>query len=89
VTLCPGSGAPAPPCLASNHNVFLQELMIRKSAVCAGNPFTAAGVGFAMTAACVAVGVAAVELVDLVVELVDDVTRGFPPATTCPFTQEY
>jgi len=64
----------------------LQELMIRRSAVCAGNPFPATGVGFATTAACVVAAGAAVELV---VELVDDVTRGAPPTTSFPLTQEY
>jgi len=64
----------------------LQELMIRKSAVWAGYPFTAAGVGFAITASFV---VAAGTAVELVVELVDDVTSGCPPATSFPLAQEY
>jgi len=64
----------------------LQELMIRKSAVCAGYPFAATGVGFAITAAFVVLAGASVELV---VELVDDVTSGFPPATNFPLAQEY
>jgi len=60
--------------------------MIRKSAVCAGNPFPATGVGFATTAACVVATGAAVELL---VVLVDDVIRGVPPTTSFPLTQEY
>jgi len=64
----------------------LQEFMIRKSAVCAGYPFAATGVGLATTDAFVVPAGAAVELV---VELVDDVTSGFPPATSFPLAQEY
>jgi len=59
--------------------------MIRKSAVCVGYPLPAAGVGFAITAACVV----AAGAVELVVELVVDVTSGCPPATSLPPTQEY
>jgi len=59
---------------------------MRKSAVCVGYPFPAAGVGFAITAACVVAAGAAVELV---VETVDDVTSGCPPATSLLPTQEY
>jgi len=59
---------------------------MRKSAVCAGNPFPATGVGFAITAACVVAAGAAVELV---VELFDNVTRGVPPTTSFPPMQEY
>jgi len=60
--------------------------MMRKSAVCVGYPFPATGVGFAITAACVVAAGAAAELV---VELVDDVASGCPPATSFPPAQEY